>query len=790
MPPCLDWSSPNLYLPRPLTSFVGREREVATVTDRLCRDDVCLVTLTGPGGVGKTRLAIRVAEAVSAEFPGGIWFVPLASVRDPDLIAPTLARALGLQESQARPLVEAIAAFLAGRRGLLILDNFEHVLDAAPLVTDLLVACPTLTVLATSQAVLRLSGEHAIAVPPLSLAGLTPTELWSQDADDPRMDASEAVRLFVERAIAADASFALTETNVADVTTLCRRLDGLPLAIELAAARVCSLPLPVMLGRLDQGLRLLIGGPRDQPVRLRAMRDAIAWSYDLLPPEEQVVFRHLAVVVGGCTIEAAEATIASGDSHRETIDRVAALVDKSLVRQELGAGSEARYFMLETIREFALERLVASGEEEAARQAHAAYYIALAEQADPHLIVPGQEVWLARLEADHDNFRAALTWFEASGEAGSALRLAGALRNLWLLHSHYVEGRRRLERALAAAPAAPAAWRARAFTGACILALYQGDLAQAHDFLTASTALWQELGDEPEVARLRVTAGVLFSKQGDNERAQAETEAALTALEALGDTALVARPLASMALSNLGHIALREGDPRCAIEMCTKALARQRDLDYTWGAVISLARIGDAAQQLGDIAQAAAAYRESLQLSRRLWDQRVIAWALSGLALVAFVSNPERAARLLGAVDQWTNITGVLSSDLARGPRRQDMETAARSELGDERFAAALRAGGAQSVQQVIDEAIAVAEAVLTSLSAGEPAAPARVAGLTPRELEVLRLVAAGLSNREIAATLFVSVSTVKRHLSTILGKLGLPSRSAATAYAHTHHLV
>jgi DNA-binding CsgD family transcriptional regulator len=545
-----------------------------------------------------------------------------------------------------------------------------------------------------------------------------------------------------------------------------------------------------MLGRLDQGLLLLIGGPRDQPVRLRAMRDAIAWSYDLLPPEEQVVFRHLAVVVGGCTIEAAEATIASGDSHRETIDRVAALVDKSLVRQELGAGSEARYFMLETIREFALERLVASGEEEAARQAHAAYYIALAEQADPHLIVPGQEVWLARLEADHDNFRAALTWFEASGEAGSALRLAGALRNLWLLHSHYVEGRRRLERALAAAPAAPAAWRARAFTGACILALYQGDLAQAHDFLTASTALWQELGDEPEVARLRVTAGVLFSKQGDNERAQAETEAALTALEALGDTALVARPLASMALSNLGHIALREGDPRCAIEMCTKALARQRDLDYTWGAVISLARIGDAAQQLGDIAQAAAAYRESLQLSRRLWDQRVIAWALSGLALVAFVSNPERAARLLGAVDQWTNITGVLSSDLARGPRRQDMETAARSELGDERFAAALRAGGAQSVQQVIDEAIAVAEAVLTSLSAGEPAAPARVAGLTPRELEVLRLVAAGLSNREIAATLFVSVSTVKRHLSTILGKLGLPSRSAATAYAHTHHLV
>jgi DNA-binding CsgD family transcriptional regulator len=224
--------------------------------------------------------------------------------------------------------------------------------------------------------------------------------------------------------------------------------------------------------------------------------------------------------------------------------------------------------------------------------------------------------------------------------------------------------------------------------------------------------------------------------------------------------------------------------------MFTKALARQRDLDYTWGAVISLAGIGDAAQQLGEIAHAVAAYRESLQLSRRLWDQRVIAWAISGLALVAFVSNPERAARLLGAVDQWTNSTGVVPSDLARGPRRQDMEIAARSELGDERFAAALRAGGALSVQQVIDEAIAAAEAVLTSLSAGEPAAPASVAGLTPRELEVLRLVAAGLSNREIAAMLFVSVSTVKRHLSTILGKLGLPSRSAATAYAHTHHLV
>jgi DNA-binding NarL/FixJ family response regulator len=264
----------------------------------------------------------------------------------------------------------------------------------------------------------------------------------------------------------------------------------------------------------------------------------------------------------------------------------------------------------------------------------------------------------------------------------------------------------------------------------------------------------------------------------------------LTALEALGDTALVARPLASMALANLGHFALREGDPRRAIEMFTKALARQRDLDYTWGAVISLAGLGDAALQLGDMTRAAAAYRESLELSRRLWDQRIITWALIGLAQVVSGSDPESAARLMSAVDQWTNISGVSPSPRVQGQQRRDLETAVRSALGDQRLAAAWTAGSTLSLQQAIDEAIAAAGAILAPSTSNEEAAPGYIAGLTPREREVLRLVAAGLSNREIAAVLFVSVSTVKRHLSTILGKLDLPSRSAATAYAHTHHLV
>jgi non-specific serine/threonine protein kinase len=555
-----------------------------------------------------------------------------------------------------------------------------------------------------------------------------------------------------------------------------------------------------MLARMDVRLPLLTGGPRDQPDRLRTMRDAIAWSYDLLPPEEQQLFRRLAVFHGGFTLQAATAVGRADDESigqervpvfaDPVLEGIASLVDASLLRREEHE-DEPRYRMLETIGEFGLERLAAHEDPDAARQAHAAYYIALAEEADPHLIAPGQEVWLERLKADHDNCRAALAWLEECGDAEASLRLAGALRNLWLLHSHYTEGRRRLERALTLAPQAATPWRARALTGLALLATYQGDHAEARRALSESLRLWRQVGDAAEVARLRLHIGTsaMIEGQPGLDHARRETQWALRAFQALGETSLVARPLASMALSNLGDIAGRQGKFAQAVALCTEALTAQRELGYTWGAAISLARLGDVAQQMGDAPRAAAAYRESLALSRSLWDDRIIVWALAGLARVAAAIQPVRAARLMGAVTQWIVLTGVTPRATSTLPDRDAIEQRARAELDEDVFAAARAAGAALTPQHAIDEALATADAITAATVAPGPTAPS-VAGLTPRELEVLRLVAAGRSNREIAQMLFVSVSTVKRHLSTILAKLELPSRSAATAYAHTHHLV
>jgi predicted ATPase len=423
-----------------LTSFVGRERVVAAVVDRLRRADVRLLTLTGPGGVGKTRLAVRAAEVVAADFPDGVWFVPLAPVRDPDLIAPTIARTLGVKETGERPIAEDIAAFFGVRRGLLVLDNFEHVLDAGPLVTVLLAACPTLKALVTSRTVLRLSGEHDVTVPPLSLPSQGVEESRGRAANDTLLDSStsqlfdssEAVRLFVERAAAADAAFAFTGATANDVAMLCTRLDGLPLAIELAAARVRALPPQVMLRRLDQRFRLLTGGARDQPPRLRSLRDAIAWSHDLLTPEEQALFRRLAAFVGGCTLEAAEAVgAAEGDSVLGVLEGIASLTDKSLLRQMGESDGEPRFVMLETIRDFALERLEASGEEAKVRDRHASWCLQLAERTEASAFGdPEQRAQFDRLQADYDNVRAALAWSLDQGDA-AGLRLAAAMGGFW-----------------------------------------------------------------------------------------------------------------------------------------------------------------------------------------------------------------------------------------------------------------------------------------------------------------------------------------------------------------------
>ena len=430
--------SPPATLPAPPTPLVGRAGEVATVCGLLRRAEVRLLTLTGSGGVGKTHLALQVAETLGDRYPDGVVFVDLAPLRDPGLVASTIARALGVKEAGGRPLLETLITQLRTRRVLLLLDNCEHLLAAAPQVGELLAACCGLTVLATSRAALHLRGEHEVAVPPLALPDP------AQGADPAALARVAAVALFVERVQAVQPAFQLTAANAPAVAEICRRLDGLPLAIELAAAYSKVLAPPALLAHVERRRLLLTGGTRDAPARQQTLRATIAWSYGLLEAAEQALFGRLAVFVGGCTLEASEAVCtADGALPIDAQRGLAALVDKSLLRVTEGTDAEPRFSMLETIREYALEQLAASGQAETLRRQHAAYFLALAEAIVPQLIEPQEARWLARLEEEHDNLRAALQWFVDHDETEKAARLAAALRWFWDTHGHVgaMEGR-------------------------------------------------------------------------------------------------------------------------------------------------------------------------------------------------------------------------------------------------------------------------------------------------------------------------------------------------------------
>ena len=759
-------------LPVALTSFVGREREAAAVADLLRTDGSRLVTLTGPGGVGKTRLALRVADELASAFPDGAVFVALASVSDADLVLPTIAHGLGVPNGGGLPVAVRLTGVLRDTQLLLVLDNFEHVVEAGPAVADLLRTCVGLRALVTSRTLLHVSGEQNYPLQPLSV----PEETDSLE----RVAGAAAVRLFAQRARAADPGFDVTSENASTIAAVCRRLEGLPLALELAAAKIGLLSPPALLGRLERPLSVLTGGARDVLPRLRTMRDAVAWSHDLLPEDQQVLFRRLAVFVGGFDLEAADAVAArDGAAGIDVATGVDALAEASLLRTARGeAGEAVRLTMLETTREFGLERLAAAGEEEQTRQAHADHYFALAERAEQDLLGPTPEAWLARLAADHGNLTAALTWF-AERDASACAGLAAALRDYWYESGRWREGRRWLEPAVAQAAALPDRIAAKAFVASGYLAHYQGDDASALPLLERGLVVLRHLGDERAEAYAQYLLGIAAEDRGDYAAATELLAEAGRRLRSLGHAAN-----AAFAEAHLGIVALGESDPARARVHGDAARMLAAEAGAS-GPDVAVLLLGDVARDVGELATAAERYREYLELTAGRGGSEDLARAVAAVAVLAVErGQPEGAARLFGAGERLRETLGLALAQ----PERSVCERAsarALGELGEERFGKALTEGRALAPHEAllaVEEALGLRPPVAES----NETAPA---GLSPRESEVLRLIATGRTNREIAQTLFLSVRTVERHVTNLYAKIGARGRADATAFALRHGL-